>query len=89
MQGYERLSPKDLEWSQGDDRMPAAKVDCQWSLISWSGCSRTCDNGVRIGKRRFAVVASGGGKLCEGNTTFLRHCNEGPCPGMCSGFFGI
>ena len=60
----------------------ACPVDCKWGDYGdWSPCSTTCGEGTKIRSRSESIVASNGGKKCDGNSTEVSLCNEGLCPG--------
>nr|XP_032822651.1 SCO-spondin-like [Petromyzon marinus] len=58
-------------------------VHCGWSAWSpWTPCDRPCRTGSQERYRSPTnPAASGGGAPCVGDSTELRDCNAGPCPG--------
>ena len=56
-------------------------VDCKWSRWgSWSSCSRSCNRGEKVRKRREQVKQQGAGRRCRGGDRDRRSCNTQSCP---------
>ena len=57
-------------------------VDCQWSEITWSRCSVSCqtntDRGFRSGTRFVIQEAQNGGLDCSGNSDLEEPCQNLP-----------
>ena len=73
-----------LSWASRDCSGPACPVDCRWGDWSRWQCSVTCGQGRQFRTRAVGVVASGGGRDCEGDSYFVGgSCWSGCCPQDC------
>ena len=48
---------------------------------AFTSCSMTCGKGEKSRERDFYQEALNGGDACLGNSTDIRTCNLGDCPG--------
>ena len=61
----------------------ACAIDCVWDEFSeWTRCSKSCGDGEKERSRKKNVLASNGGKDCEGEASEKSVCNEAVCFGM-------
>jgi len=59
----------------------AKSVDCVWSPWTIQPCSQPCGGGVQHKTRSIMVPSTGGGKACNGTTTYVFSCNAQECAG--------
>ncbi|XP_076821043.1 SCO-spondin-like [Clavelina lepadiformis] len=59
-------------------------VNCIWGgWQEWSGCTKTCNSGLRTRTRTIAKVSTCGGEECTGESAEEETCNDVCCPVNC------